>query len=85
MRLAEGLWYIGENRELLYTQTTGTITKNEKGVYMDGDVIYAETSEDLIPYAEPAVTVDGLTLRPLVKYYLLPYDVAMKGRQKIVF
>lgn len=85
MRLAEGLWYIGENRELLYTQTTGTITKNEKCVYMDGDVIYAETSEDLIPYAEPAVTVDGLTLRPLVKYYLLPYDVAMKGRQKIVF
>lgn len=85
MRLAEGLWYIGENRELLYTQTTGAITKNEHGVYMDGDVIYAEASEELIPYAEPAVTVDGHELRPLVKYYRLPYDVAMKGRQKIVF
>lgn len=85
MRLAEGLWYIKENKDILYTETTGVITKNENGIYMDDDVIYAEADETLLPYAEPAVTVDGHRLTPLVKYYKIPYDVAMKGRQKIRF
>ena len=85
MRLAEGLWYIRENRDLLYVETAGTVTRNEHGVYMDGDVIYAEPSEELLPYAENSVQIDGRTLYPLVKYYKLPYDTAMKGRQRIVF
>ena len=85
MRLAEGLWYIRENRDLLYVETAGMVTRNEHGVYMDGDVIYAEPSEELLPYAENPVRIDGRTLYPLVKYYKLPYDTAMKGRQRIVF
>lgn len=85
MRLAEGLWYIHENAALLDVQTCGTVTKNEQSVYMDGDVIYAEQNDVLLPYTASAVEVDGLVLHPLVKYYEIPYDVAMKGRQKIVF
>ncbi len=85
MRLAEGLWYISENKDLLYTETTGAITKNELGIYVDDDVIYTEISEELEPYAEPAKEIDGHLLRPLVKYYTVPYDIAMKAKQKIVF
>ncbi len=85
MRLAEGLWYIRENRDLLDVETTGNITKNELGIYTDDDVIYAEISENLVPYAENAQEIDGHLLCPLVKYYTVPYDTAMKAKQKIVF
>ena len=84
MRFAEGLWYIHENADLLYAQTTGEVVKND-GVYMDGDIVYALPSDELAPYVEKTVEADGLKLSPLVKYYKLPDEVAKRARQKIVF
>ena len=85
MRLAEGLWYVSTHKDLLYTETTGKITKDSRGVYTDDDVIYTEVTPDLEPYAEPYTEVDGLKLRPIVKYYLVPGEIAKKGGQKIIF
>ncbi len=85
MRLAEGLWYVSSHKELLYTETTGTITKDERGVYTDDDVIYTEITSDLEPYAAPYTEIDGLKLRPLVKYYLVPGEIAKNAGQKIIF
>ena len=38
MRLSEGLWYINNNKELLYTEVLGSPIKNSNGVYMDNDM-----------------------------------------------
>ncbi len=85
MRLAEGLWYIGENKELLYAETCGTVTKNENGVYCDGDIVYALPDEALRPFAEASVTVDGMQLTPIVKYYRVPKEIIESARQKVLF
>ena len=85
MRLAEGLWYINENKALLYAETTGKVTKNEKGIYLDGDILYACPDEALLPYAEEAVEVDGLRLTPIVKYYRVPKEIIESAKQKIRF
>lgn len=74
MRLAEGLRYIVENRDLLYAETTGEIVKDEKGIYRDGDIIYAETVGD-----------EEHRLHPLIKYYRLTKDEIMNTQQIIVF
>lgn len=74
MRLAEGLRYIKENRELLYAETAGEIAKDEKGIYRDGDIIYAETVGD-----------DSHMLHPLIKYYKLSENEIMTTQQRIVF
>lgn len=74
MRLAEGLRYINENRDILYAETTGEIKKDEKGIYRDGDIIYAETIGD-----------EKHVLHPLIKYYRLTEDEIMTTQQKIVF
>ena len=85
MRLSEGLWYINENASLLYAETLGNIAKNEKGIYFDGDIIYALPDEELLPYAEDTVQVDGLNLVPIVKYYRVPKEIILTEKQKILF
>ena len=85
MRLAEGLWYIRENSDLLWAQTTGTVTKDDRGVYTDGDIVYAEVTGGAEAYAEAAVAADGRKLTPIVKYYRVPDAVMKASRQKIVF
>lgn len=74
MRLAEGLRYIKENKDLLYAETTGEITKDEKGRYCDGDILYSETVGD-----------SEHKLHPLIKYYKLTQDEIMNTQQKIIF
>ncbi|MCQ2462661.1 MAG: glycoside hydrolase family 88 protein [Clostridia bacterium] len=74
MRLAEGLYYIKNNKELLYAETTGKITKGENGVYSDGDIIYALT-----------VGAEEKGLHPLMKYYKLSYEEIYNTKQKVVF
>ena len=85
MRLAEGLWYINENQALLYAKTAGKITKNGKGIYCDGDILYACPDEALLPYAEETVEVDGLRLSPIVKYYRVPKEIIESAKQRIRF
>ena len=87
MRLAEGLWYIRENSDLLWAETTGTVTKQANGVYTDGDILYTEVTGGAEAYAdtEAAADVDGHRLTPIVKYYRVPKDVMEASRQKIIF
>ena len=74
MRLAEGLRYIKENKALLYAEVSGKVQKDEKGIYRDGDIIYAETVGDT-----------GHKLHPLIKYYKLTQDEIMNTEQRLVF
>lgn len=85
MRLAEGLWYVKENAQLLWAQTQGEPVRNEQGVYMDGDIIYALVSGGAEEYAQGFVEKDGMKLCPLVKYYKLPRDVMEASKQQVVF
>lgn len=85
MRLAEGLWYINENKGLLYAEICGKVRKNENGVYFDGDIIYVLPDKALLPYAEEAVEADGMELTPIVKYYRVPKEIAENAGQKVIF
>jgi hypothetical protein len=85
MRLAEGLWYIRENSDLLWAETTGEVTKDARGVYTDGDIVYAEVTGGAEEYAEEAVVVDGHRLTPIVKYYRVPDAVMKASRQTVIF
>ena len=87
MRLAEGLWYINANRELLYTERYGRPTKNENGVYMDGDIVFAAVEGGAEQYAgnKSMAEVDGLTLMPLVKYYKVPRKVMENSIQHVLY
>ena len=85
MRLAEGLWYIRENSDLLWAETTGEVTKDARGVYTDGDIVYAEVTGGAEAYAEDAVIVDGHRLTPIVKYYRVPDAVMKASRQTVIF
>ena len=85
MRLAEGLWYIGENKDLLYTESFGEVCKNQNGVYMDGDIVYVSVSDNLQPYAENELYADGIKLVPIVKYYSIPKDAITEGKQQVIF
>ncbi len=85
MRLSEGLWYIYENKDLLWSEDSEGISKNENGVYMSGDIIYAEISGGGERYAEKIVSVDGHALSPLLKYYKLPKEIILSTKQKILF
>lgn len=84
MRLSEGLWYINENKELLYAELAGKVTKKD-GIYMDGDIIYAEVTGGAEQYVEKTVEVDGLKLSPIVKYYKVPDEVLKTTKQRIIF
>jgi len=85
MRLSEGLWFIGENKDLLWAEVNGAPVKNENGVYMDGDIVYAEVSGGAEEYAESFVDVDGHRLCPIVKYFRVPREVMESSAQQIVF
>lgn len=85
MRLAEGLWYINANADLLYAETDGVVTKNENGVYMDGDIVYTLPNDSLIPFAEDFCEIDGMKLSPIVKYYKVPKEIIDTAEQKIIF
>lgn len=85
MRLAEGLWYVHENSDLLYAEITGTVTRQDNGIYMDGDLIYAEVTGGAEAYGSGAVDIDGHRLMPLIKYYRVPDDLMTASRQKILF
>lgn len=84
MRLAEGLWYINENRELLYVQLDETVSKHGI-IYADGDLIYAEVSGGAESYAEKTVLIDGHLLSPIVKYYRVPDEIILFSKQRILF
>ncbi len=85
MRLSEGLWYINGNKELLYAETCGNVTKNADGVYTDCDIIYALPDESLLPYADETVEADGIKLTPIVKYYRVPKEIIETAKQQILF
>ncbi len=85
MRLAEGLWFIHENADLLTARTTGTITRQENGVYADGDILYAEITGGDGYLTHPTVIVDGYTLHPLLKYYRIPAADMERIRQRVLF
>lgn len=85
MRLAEGLWYIRENKDLLWAEQTGAVTKSADHTYRDGDILYCLPDEGLLPFAEGGKSVDGLTLYPIVKAYKVPKDIFMASKQKILF
>ena len=85
MRLAEGLWYINENKDLLYAEVTGRLTKDSDGIFRDNDLIYCLPDEALLPYAEKGISADNKYLYPIVKLYKVPKDILMNSAQKIVF
>ena len=84
MRLSEGLWYVSTVKDILYAETSGNVTKDERGVYSDNDIIYASQVGEGIEYAYEKVSVDGLTLTPIIKYYNIPDEVMGKIKQKII-
>lgn len=99
MRLAEGLWYAGENLNMLYYETEQNrdgdmmVIHDGYGRYMCGDLVLGEpsleTAEDGSPedweVPAPTVTVDGHGLHPLIPYYNLPDRVVGRLRQRILF
>jgi len=84
MRLAEGLWYIHQNKDLFAAKTEGRVTRCGR-TYADGDLLYAEVSGGAEAFAEKTVEIDGHRLSPLVKYYQLPDELLASSRQKILF
>ncbi|MBE6590599.1 MAG: hypothetical protein E7646_00990 [Ruminococcaceae bacterium] len=85
MRLSEGLWYINENKELLKAQTTGKVEKTDFGVYMDGDILYAEISGADEYLCSELIEIDGHKLHPLLKYFKIPKEDMEKISQKLIF
>ena len=87
MRLAEGLRYVKTNRDLLAAEITGTPSLGENGTAADGDLVYAEPDEELLPYidADRAVILDGRRLAPLVKAYRVPWETLERTKQKVRF
>lgn len=77
--------FLSENRSLLYAETSGSVTKDKEGIYRDGDIIYSLPDKALLPYAEDTVSVDGMELSPIIKYYQVPKEIIESARQKILF
>ena len=84
MRLAEGLWYVNENRDLFALETSGQVVRCGR-TYMDGDLLYAELSGGIEAFSEHVAEIDGHRLSPLVKYFKVPDELLDTGRQKILF
>ena len=84
MRLAEGLGFINENRDLFAVRREGRVSKKGR-VYSDGDILYAEVSGGAERYAEELVEVDGHLLCPLIQYYKVPKDIIESSSQRILF
>lgn len=88
MRLAEGLWFINENKELLYAEVNGSLEKDEVGRFTDGDLIYASPSPEGVKYADEAEkrVCEGITLYPLIKFYKLKDEKECREVvQKVIF
>ena len=85
MRLAEGLWFIQNHHELLYAETTGTVAKQENGVYMDGDLVYARITGGDRYLTDPEVISDGIPLHRLLKYYRIPKEDIEQIKQQVIF
>lgn len=97
MRLAEGLWYALQHRDMLYVEVEQDasghlwVERDPQGRYMSGDVVVAEVSlpsgavgGDWVSPA-PVAVVDGHLLSPLAKFYALPASVATVLQQRILF
>ena len=85
MRLAEGLWYIDENKELLWAEKTGVVSKNTDHTYSDNDILYCLPEKALLPFAEEGKSVDGMILYPIIKAYKVPKEIFMSAKQKMLF
>ena len=85
MRLAEGLWFVYENQDMLYAEVSGELRK-ENGRYMDGDILYAEITSGFEEYAGEAKVADGHTLFPILEYYKLKDEAMCRAvEQRILF
>ncbi|MBR6739723.1 MAG: hypothetical protein IKM04_01440 [Clostridia bacterium] len=84
MRLAEGLRYLSENKELFVARLEGGVYKKGR-IYSDGDLLYAEVTGGAERYAEHFVELDGRRLCPVVKYFKVPSDTLMSSKQRILF
>lgn len=85
MRLSEGLWYADLHKDLLYAETEGEVRKQENGVYADGDLLYAKIEGGDKYLTQTPVTVDGITLHPILKYFRIPKEDMDRIRQQIIF
>lgn len=88
MRLAEGLWAVKKSLALLSAFVDEGPEIDGAGRYMDGDILYAEAEgADITPFINPETVVvkDGHVLTPLLKFYDIPLETAMKIRQRVVF
>ncbi len=88
MRLACGLEYAKTNRDLLEAEA-GPLEKGHNGVYMAGDLVYAEVTVDaeFEPLIDRSceVLADGHRLIPLVKTYRIPEEGMKHFKERIVF
>ncbi len=97
MRLAEGLWYVKENVDMLYYEIERKengdlwIVHDEFGRYMCGDLVLCEASLpegiDTQGWELPAPVAErhGHKLIPLIKFYKTPDSVATHIKQKVIF
>ncbi len=88
MRLACGLEYAKTNRDLLEAEA-GPLEKGHNGVYMAGDLVYAEVTVDaeFEPLIDRSFEIckDGHRLVPLVKTYRIPEEGMKHFKERIVF
>jgi hypothetical protein len=83
MRLAEGLRYVNEYKDLFAARLDGVVSKKGR-IYSDGDILYAEVSGGAEAYAEHWIEVDGRRLCPIVKYYKVPKEIIKSSEQRIL-
>ncbi len=76
MRLAEGLRFIHEKKDLLYAETAGFLRQDAAGRWLDGDILYARVIREDGTEEKPA---------PLRKYYTMTNEEVIHTRQKVVF
>ena len=86
MRLAEGLRYVWENKDLMTYESGNGIEKDEFGRYFDGDLLLSELEgEAAEKYSVGTVEKDGHKLVPIPKYYRIPKAEIYQLRQRILF
>lgn len=86
MRLSEGLWFINENLDSFFAETTGLLKKDKYGRYTDGDIVYAQISEAAEKYADEPKFADGYKLYSLIKFYKLKNEKVCRSiEQKVLF
>ena len=85
MRMADGLWYALNHKDMLYAEYSGTVKKDAFGRYSDGDILYCEVNPEFAKYCDGFVKVDGHTLCPIPLFYKIPEEDAKKIKLKIIF